>query len=487
MKTNKTKVRYPRVIYDDHPKWVRLYETACEMAIHNATKIPREEASPLMACVPNVDVVWQWDSCFMALFSKYSNHAFDALNNLDYLYRHQRDDGYISMAYRLEDGEEVYGERINPPLFAWVEWENYLFSNDRLRLSRIYSGLRNYYFWLKRNRRHPDGLYWYKDSGSGGMDNAPRGGRINSETASDLAHVDLACQQVLTSTYLGKIAVALKFEQDVEIWKTEFESLRELINRHHWCESHGFYYDVFARRNEGVWHNFTGIKTIASFWPILCQVANPNQTQSLIRHLLDPAEFWTPHPIASLSASDPNYDALGDYWRGGVWAPTNYMIARGLQLSGHGDIARKIGVKHLDYMSDVMDDPRWGGIWECYAPEKRRPSTKSDGVVRPNFVGWSGLGPIAMLIEQVMGLEFNAPANTINWRLCPNSRHGVDGIMFNDGQISLIYEGVKRSGDQAVIRLRNSRKVTLIVHVEGRTDSPLLSEACSAGEHEFPA
>ncbi|WP_414632104.1 hypothetical protein, partial [Acetomicrobium sp. UBA5826] len=32
--------------------------------------------------------------------------------------------------------------------------------------------------------------------------------------------------------------------------------------------------------------------------------------------------------VPSLSADDLQYNPNGDYWRGSVWPPTNYMILR---------------------------------------------------------------------------------------------------------------------------------------------------------------
>ena len=43
----------------------------------------------------------------------------------------------------------------------------------------------------------------------------------------------------------------------------------------------------------------------------------------------------------------------------------------------------------------------------------------------PEFVGWGGLGPVANLIEAVIGLDIDAPANTIMWRITKTERHGM--------------------------------------------------------------
>jgi len=61
---------------------------------------------------------------------------------------------------------------------------------------------------------------------------------------------------------------------------------------------------------------------------------------------MDTQEFNRLHRVPSLSADHPEYDPKGSYWRGGVWAPTNYMILRGLTSLGYHALAYEIGINH---------------------------------------------------------------------------------------------------------------------------------------------
>ena len=47
-------------------------------------------------------------------------------------------------------------------------------------------------------------------------------------------------------------------------------------------------------------------------------------------------------PVPALAADDPDYRPWGDYWRGGVWAPTTYMVLLGLRGFGFELLARRI-------------------------------------------------------------------------------------------------------------------------------------------------
>lgn len=187
------KERLPVPVLADHPRWVRLYWQTLKIGWQNIRRDAGAHIPPHMACMPDVPIIWQWDSCFMAMFCRFLNGAFPGLNNLDILYRFQRKDGFIAMAYNVIKSRPAFGELINPPLYAWAEWAHYLAAGDRDRIGRVYPGLARYFDWVKRNRRRDNGLYWFELPGASGMDNSPRGGSFDRR-GSDLCHVDLICR-----------------------------------------------------------------------------------------------------------------------------------------------------------------------------------------------------------------------------------------------------------------------------------------------------
>ncbi|MFA6102419.1 MAG: trehalase family glycosidase [Victivallaceae bacterium] len=475
----------PIPVYEERPEWIELYYAAWEIAFCNIEYPSKRGWLPQLTCMPGVGIIWQWDSCFMSFFAKYSNGSLPAMNNLNNLYRLQGKDGFQSMAYVIETGKPAYGQRINPPLFAWTEWEYYLLTGDNSRVERVFPKLSKYYNWLKNNRTRSSGLYWFEDSGSSGMDNSPRSGYPSANlNGSDVCWIDLICQQALSASCLAKIAKLLGNKSEEAFFLSEHETLCTLINKYHWSEKHGFYYDVFDRMNPLLRHNFLNTKTAAAFWPLLCGAANETQINSLTEHLLNPDEFWTRHPIPTLSRDDSNYDPLGGYWLGGVWAPTNYMTTAGLKKQNRHSIARDLAVKHLDAMSDVIKNKSYGSIWECYSPDYIRPATKNEKgkLVRNNFVGWSGLGPIAMLIENIMGFTFDAQSNIIHWRITSSCAHGIKGLQFNGRTVSLLC-GKSASTGQRKINIETSKSFSVSIKIEGRDRE--LSETLNPGKYEL--
>ncbi|MCM8764456.1 MAG: hypothetical protein NC830_03730 [Candidatus Omnitrophica bacterium] len=472
----------PEPVYNGDSDFIRLYYACWEIAFKNIEYPDKKNWLPYLTCMPGSGKIWQWDSCFMTFFLRYSNKTLPATNNLDNLYRLQKKDGYISMAYRVETEKPAYGERINPPLYAWAEWEYYLVTGDFTRFERIFPALKNYYLWIKKNRTRKSGLYWFEDTGSSGMDNSPRSGYAAQYlNGSDVCWIDLSSQQTLSAYYLAKIAGLLNKKDDEEFFLSEFENLGLLINKYHWCEKHQFYYDVFSRSQPFLRHNFLNAKTVASFWPIISHITNDNQANSLLKHLLDEDEFCTLHPVPSLARSDPNYNSFGSYWLGGVWAPTNYMIVTGLKQHGQTFIARKIAISHIEAMCKVFNDREYCGIWEAYSPEFFMPATVETGkLVRNRFVGWSALGPIAMLIENILGFTFDASLNTVYWHISEECEHGIKNLRFNDRFVSFVCYRADDSG-QRRIEVETSGDINIFVSAEGTNIS--LKKKLSKGHH----
>ncbi|MFA5863349.1 MAG: trehalase family glycosidase [Phycisphaerae bacterium] len=479
--------RLPQVICEKHPEWVTLFNTAWRMGFENLEYPAQPGWKPQLTCMPGRGCLWQWDSCFMTLFARYSNGQLPGMNNLDNLYRLQRDDGFMAMAYEMDSGRPAYGERINPPLFAWAEWEYFRVTGDASRFESVLPRLVRYFDWIKTNRTRASGLYWFEDSGSSGMDNSPRSGWLSEKlNGSDVCFIDLACQQALSATYIQKIAQYMDQAGLVDRFGQEHDALRQLINGYHWSEKVGLYFDLFSRDWKDARHNFLNHKTLASFWPLISKVANEGQVGRLMEHLVNPNEFWTPHPLPTLSKDDPNYDPLGGYWLGGVWAPTNYMVAAGLKKFQKHDLAREIAVRHLNAMVEVMRSETYDSIWECYSPEYPRPGTDGYGhgaLVRSDFVGWTGLGPIAMLIEHIFGFDFDAKENRITWVIGTEGVHGVENLTFNHKTLSCLCHGKNPSTGKVRICVESSGDIKLVLMILGKCIQHSFS--LKSGKHDL--
>lgn len=476
----------PVPVIEGKPEWVALYYKAWELAFQNIDYVGKEGWKPQLTCMPGVGIIWQWDSCFMTFITNYANGTLSALNNLDNLYRLRRkSDGYMSMAYRIEEEMPAYGERINPPLMAWAEWEAYLISGDSSRFMEVLPALEGLYNYIEKTHTRLCGLYWFEDPGSSGMDNAPRGAfPAEAQKGSDLCHIDLACQQALSAMCIANMYEVLGNTEKKEFYRQEHKRICDLINRYHWSEKAQFYFDFFARASLQEKVKFLNSKTIASAWTLLCGAAEGERGEKMIRHLFDPEEFYTKVPFASLSKDDPNYDSTGGYWLGSVWAPANYAAIRGIAELGRPELAREAAIRYLDAICAVENDPAYGSIWECYAPEEHRPATAEAGeMVRADFVGWSGLAPITMLIENIIGLRFDARKNAVNFRLFPGRCCGLRNMRFNGNVVSVECTQYIPIAGKSTVKVSAQKPFTLTVNTNYSWGETTIE--VPAGEHIF--
>ena len=461
------KSKLPRPVLEGHDDWIDLYYKAWELAFENVEYLSKPGWKDIMTCMPGVGITWQWDSCIMTFITNYSNGTLNAFNNLDNLYMLRREsDGFMAMAYVIETGEPAYGERINPPLMAWAEWQRYLVSGDSSRFGTVLPALEGIYSFIENKRKRDTcDLYWFEDPGSSGMDNSPRGGYFAKHLdGSDVCHIDLACQQALSADRLARICEVLGEGEKAAFYRSEKERINALINAYHWSGRSGWYFDFFSRDVRGQKVKFINSKTAAAFWALICGAADGERREAMKDHMFSPDEFFTKFPFASLSRDDPNYDKTGGYWLGGVWPPTNYAAIRGLCETGYRELARTAVVRMIDGMSIVAGDPAFGSIWECYAPEEPRPATTEDGgLVRSEFVGWGGLAPITMLIENIIGLEFDAPTNTVTFNLDGREKCGLENMIFNGNNISVKCTEYQSFRDKTVIETEAEKPFRLKV------------------------
>jgi len=148
--------------------------------------------------------------------------------------------------------------------------------------------------------------------------------------------------------------------------------------------------------------------------------------------LHDPEAFGCAVAVPSLARDDPCFDETGGYWRGGVWSPTTYMVLRGLRRAGLTADEHAIALRHCEAVWKVFETT--GTVHENYAPVKAAPGRPA----KPDFVGWSGLGPVALLIESVFGITVDWPTRTLVWVVRLADEFGIDELPVGpNGVVSL--------------------------------------------------
>lgn len=442
--------RLPAPHLEEHAGWEDMYYRAFEIAYSKVQYGTPEngfvEAYMDEAFSANI---FQWDTSFIMMFGRYGNGELPSIVSLENFYRYQHKDGWIGRELREKDGSSYWPKSgsleancsINPPLFSWAEWQSYQVTGDKARFTKLVGGkpivqiLVDYFDWIKANRRWENGLYW-TTSYANGMDRSPRLGTKDVCEHANGSWIDISAQQALNALYIAKIASAIGDQALAERFTREHQQLKTLINETLWDEQDGFYYDKNAKGE------FYKVKTPASFWVWVAEITDEKHNAQLINeHLTNPKRFWTQHHIPTVAADEATYHKDGGYWDGAIWAPTTYQTIKGLEAQGYHNLAHKIAANHLENLYWVYRQSNT--LYENYKPEAAAKGVEA----RPDFVGWTGTGPIAGLIENILGITVNAAEDSLTWRLHLAEEHGISQLKFGDNTVSLLAEDRLHSND----------------------------------------
>lgn len=444
---DEVKDRLPMPLWEGHDDAIACYNKAWQIAFNNLRK-PIAEAGFVSNFIDTAfnGYLFMWDSSFIVMFGRYGSHVFNFQKTLDNMYSHQHKDGFICREIcESQAGEQFQKDdpsSTGPNIMPWCEWEYYQLTGDKDRLEKIFYPLLAYHKWLQLNRTWRDGSYWSTGLACG-MDNQPRVEKQYSELQSH-GHsiwVDTCIQMVISGKVLIEMGKILGCEEDTQWLTEEVEMLTSLINEKLWSEDDAFYFDMWRS-------GLSGVKSIGAYWALLADIVPTDRLSRFIEHLENPKEFKRPHRVPTLSADHPDYQEGGAYWKGSVWAPTNYMLLKGLERVGYHSLAHEIACNHLDNVVQVFNETKT--LWENYAPEAAKPGSQS----KPNFVGWSGLIPISVLFEYVFGITADAKNNEIVWRVNLIEKHGIMQYPFSNQFVDLVCEARQNASDEPVITVK---------------------------------
>ncbi|WFB36967.1 trehalase family glycosidase [Kiritimatiellota bacterium B12222] len=433
----------PEPIFDENPDWVSFYWRAWELAWDHVIEREGAPASPYMDEAFSTETIWIWDTCFMVHFCKFAPQLFPGIQSFDNFYQPLHDGSPSSLKIHHPD---------NPPLFAWIENEYFRYTGDTKRIAHILPYLQKHYDFIENAQvnelipgtncpilaqREPHGYRW--SGNPSGMDNTPRG----REHYEDILWVDLLAQQGLAAKHIASLAEQIGQTELAQIYLAKHAELKALAQKYYWNETDGIFYDI--RRNHP--HEQVKVKTPAAYWALLADFCSEDQAEKLAANAMDPLEgFGGEIPWPSVPPHDPDFDPNGRYWRGGVWLPMVYMATCALRNSGHAEKGDLLAERTLAHMVKTWKTYDPHTIWEAYSPTLPEPSTTKDPAfpdrrARPDFCGWSALGPISLFIESVIGLHgADRLSNTLHWRIHRTTRHGVNRFRFGETLCDLLHE-----------------------------------------------
>ncbi|MBN2360324.1 MAG: hypothetical protein JXR83_12800, partial [Deltaproteobacteria bacterium] len=113
------------------------------------------------------------------------------------------------------------------------------------------------------------------------------------------------------------------------------------------CERLGLY---LARHVDG---SFVDVITPTALYPLLLEPPPAaDRIARLLAALDDTALLGGAPAIPSLARSDRRYDPDGDYWRGRIWPPLNWLVRRGLERIDPARAARLASASRQLYVDE---------------------------------------------------------------------------------------------------------------------------------------
>jgi hypothetical protein len=365
--------------------------------------------------------IFAWDSFFNALELALENpHA--ALDAVRAVLETQYPNGNIPN-WRSRFGGSP--DRSQPPVGGYVVLKLFERTGDKAFLESAYPYLARWHaFWKAKKpngqaRRDANGdglLEWGSDrelvaekvpewevnaspeqraKWESGQDDLPNWDDVPAAADSGALTInclDLNCLYALDAWSLAQAADILAKHADNEEYLREYERMRELINTQLWNSREGFYFD---RHWDGRWSTH---KAASNFYPLLARIPDEKRAQLMLRHLLNPREFWGEYVLPTISRDDPAFNDPKNperqYWRGTIWPPTNYLVYQGLKAYGFDPVAAEFARK-----SAQLFLRSWTNFQLC--PENFHPLTGEFGGNR--YQSW---GPLFALMAVEEYLDF---------------------------------------------------------------------------------
>ncbi len=392
---------YPAQVARD-AGWVEAYDALFAKLCRNLKTPNRFFRGYRAHPSPRYIAAYLWDTAFIAQVWMYWDPKI-AQELMYYLLRFQKKSGIIHHAV-LEILVKPYPySDSQPPILAWTSWRIFEKSGDVEFLRKVYPGLKRYHEWLKLNRRHPDGLYFWKKPYESGIDNSPRFTNRSESWMDDttkLASADISAYMAGSMEALEKMARVLGYENDAHELSAEYAHLKFMMNTKLWNEAEGTYFDWDYRKNAHV-----KVDTVSNFSPMAAGIPDSYQAKRLVQKAMDPKKYNTKIPFPSVSRDEKTF--VKDMWRGPVWINMAYLGVYGVNRYGYRSEAAYLGKKVAGGVFETWKNV--GNFYEFYDPERydikelhrkkgnlwKRIEMGSKPV--KNFAGWTALANTLVL------------------------------------------------------------------------------------------
>lgn len=161
-----------------------------------------------------------------------------------------------------------------------------------------------------------------------GLDDYPRASWLPE--GEDEGHVDLHSWMTLIASLMADLAEINGDVEEARMYRARTARLLEALDANHWNEERKMYCD-FAVGPSGA-RQWVCHQGYVSLFPMLLQLLPMDSPKlpHLLSLLRDEDTMWSDYGVLSLAKTDPFFMTKENYWRGNIWLPMNFLIARSL-------------------------------------------------------------------------------------------------------------------------------------------------------------
>ncbi len=257
----------------------------------------------------------------------------------------------------LQHHDKWFLEEVFPRLLKWNRW--YFANRDRNHDGLLEPGTGIYptnYDHIRKYGLVPadaeDGVsdpewlaYRMSPMFETGLDNSPMWDRAvyNKDLyCLELSYVGGNALMVADCRLLAKIAREIGADPSViDELTNRAASLSDNIHRGLWDAKSGCYLN---RHWSG---EFDPSMSPTHFYVWMTENVPSERTKQMLSHLLNENEFWGEFVLPMISKNDPSFNDQ-EYWRGRIWAPTNYLTFEALLADGQIEVAQELAKKGYD-------------------------------------------------------------------------------------------------------------------------------------------
>jgi len=227
---------------------------------------------------------------------------------------------------------------VKPPVYGLII-KNLIEKNkiNKNQLPDIYnriSALTN--FWLEYRDLNGNGIPEYFHGNDSGWDNSSV---FNVGFANESA--DLCTFLICQMDFLAEIAPQAGKPSEAKYWIIKSDKMLKLMLANLWEDNH------FVSKNNttGLWNKES--KALLQYIPLILGERLPKEYRVKIISDLKKSGNFTQHGVASEDPVSPFYKPDG-YWLGPIWAPSSWLIIKGLDKCGEKALAKELAEKYCD-------------------------------------------------------------------------------------------------------------------------------------------